>query len=724
MRKLLGTALLGALVCPLFSQVHWESVVRAQDNWTYWNATGTPPASWYAPGFDDSGWTAAKGSFGYGDDDDSTLVTVPYSLYIRGTFQVPDVHLIDSLLLDIDYDDAFMAYLNGVPVARSYNVDTDYPPYNYTPSIDQEANLYRGLRPTRVSVAREALNEGENVLAIQGINNGNTSSDFSLAPYLQGRINSASLVYHDVPAWFKDPDEVFSSNLPLMVIDGANGQSIPDEPKIDAHLGVVHNESGINTYPGTYNNYDGLIGVERRGASSLGFPKTGYGFETRMENGDNNNVPLLDLPPENDWVLHGPYSDKSLIRNVLAYQFARDMGQYAPRTKLCELFVNQAYMGVYVLVEKVKRDTFRLDIGKLLSTEITGRDLTGGYILKIDKGEDLHWVSPYLSINQNDLRIQYYYPDPDSVAPEQMNYIRDYVTGFENALAGPRYRDPVQGYRPYVDLQSFVDFYLVNELTKNVDGYRISTYMHKDKDKKDRLSPLKAGPVWDFNLGFGNADYYDASRLDGWQNEHPGDYWSPPFWWARLKQDPTFFNLLVDSWTDYRSTILTDARVGEVIDSLVTLLDGAQQRNFEAFPILNTYVWPNNYVGNSYENEIAYLKNWILGRMAWMDGELDEYHTGTDESISVLQDLTLYPNPVRDVLHLQLQLQEAMTLQLEITNLMGQTSYSETLRLEAGSSLIRLEEGDVRLAMPEPGMYFVRLLRDGQILGTEKVIRE
>lgn len=709
----------------LKAQIHWESIVRASDDWRYLNANAAPPAEWYMPSFGDAAWSQAPGSFGYADDDDSTYVAVSYSLYIRHHFEIIDKSEIDSLLLDIDFDDAFVAYLNGQPVAKSFNVNTNYPAFNFMPSIDREATMYGGGMPSRYRIPLTALKDGENVLAIQGINHGTNSSDFSLAPFLLARIDAPSTVYHELPEWFKDPDAPFISNLPILVIESQG--AIVDEPKTRAHLGIVYTHEGMNTLPGTYNDYDGNIGIEIRGASSQSFAKKGYGFETRLENGENNNVSLLGLPPENDWVLHGPYSDKSLIRNVLAYHFAAEMGQYAPRTRLCEVFINSTYRGVYVLTEKIKRDTFRVDVGKLTSDEVSGRAITGGYILSIDKADEHYWVSPYLSLNNNEIRIQYYYPKPDSINLAQQNYIQNFVSAFEHALRSPNYKDPYIGYQPYIDIQSFVDFYLVNELTRNVDGYRISTYLHKDKDRKNRISPLKAGPVWDFNLGFGNADYYSASEIDGWQSEYPADGKSPPFWWEKLKTDPTYFNTMVESWAHYRSGILSDERVVEVIDSLTALLADAQERNFETYPVLKRYIWPNNYVGHSYENEINYLKNWILRRMEWMDGELDTpmhpYSVNHPKAGSSLA-LSIYPNPVSTHFRLSLWLEKPAQLTITLSNILGQVRYMEELRLDAGEQELHFSPEMVRESMLLPGIYLLNIYQDGALIGTGKVSKQ
>lgn len=713
------------------AQSHWETIVKTNANWNYFIGESEPPANWYAQGFDDSSWSVAKGSFGYGDNDDTTIVNIAHSLYIRNEFTINDKSIIDSLVLDIDYDDAFVAYLNGSVIARSFNLETDFPTYDQSLSTGHNAVMFLGNAPTRVALPMKYLLDGDNVLAIQGINVNTTSSDFSLAPFIHGKVNAAGIVYNEVPEWFLDPDAVFESNLPILVIETENGQSIPDEPKIKAHMGIINSTSGINEYPGSYTNYDGQIGIELRGQSSMGFDKKGYGIETRLANGENNNVSLLGLPEENDWVLHGPYSDKSLMRNVLSYQFAREMGQYAPRTRYCELFLNNTYYGVYVLTEKIKRDSLRVDIGKLTPDEVADRDLTGGYIFKLDKGDEDGWTSPYMSTNNYDINFLYNYPDPTEMPEAQKDYISNFVTNFEDALAGDNFFDPVLGYKSYIDMQSFVDYYLMNELSKNVDAYRISSYFHKDKDKKDKVSPIKAGPVWDYNLAFGNADYHDASTIPGWRSDHPGDGFATPFWWNKLKEDPEYYNLMVDSWTKYRNTILSNERVNDVIDSITTLLEGAQERNFNAFPILDSWIWPNNYVGSTYENEISYLKTWILDRMLWMDNSLDEYMDPLITSpIATIGaefsnlNVQIFPNPIISEFNVHLSIDLASEVSVEIYNVLGQKIHQSDYTLPNGLQTLRFDEEMVNKTMSQSGTYYLSVHIDGNFAGVKMLVKK
>ena len=207
------------------------------------------------------------------------------------------------------------------------------------------------------------------------------------------------------------------SHLPVVVIE-TGGREIVDDPRIIAHMGIIWNSEGrTNQITDPFNGYDGLVNIEYRGATSQAFPKKSYGFETQDAMGENRNVSLLGLPEENDWVLYAPYSDKSLLRNIVSYRLFGDMGHYSPRTRLCELVVNGDYRGVYVLIEKIKRDRNRLDIARLDPDEISGEDLTGGYILKIDKmsGDP----GPAWSTKAGGIYFQYEYPEYDDIVQEQ-----------------------------------------------------------------------------------------------------------------------------------------------------------------------------------------------------------------------------------------------------------------------------------------------------------------
>lgn len=416
--------------------------------------------------------------------------------------------------------------------------------------------------------------------------------------------------------------------LPQVFVD-TKGNSIVDEPKIASDAVFVVGNDTV---------YNGNLGIEFRGASSQGFPKKSYGLETWDENGEDINVSLFNLPEEEDWILHGPYSDKALMRNILIYDLSRDIGQYASRSLFVDLTINKQYQGVYVFMEKLKRDGDRIDINNLKEDENSGEDLTGGYILKIDKtagtnlGEGYNDLNSFVSAydppnatNGQDIYFLYEDPDAEDITMEQKNYISTYVSGFEDVLASDGFADPTTGYKAYIDVKSFIDFFLLNELANNVDGYRLSTFMHKDKNEK-----LKMGPIWDFNLAFGNADYCDGGSTNVWAykfNERcPNDFWLVPFWWDKLMQDPAYVSQLKERWLSLRGNELSNAAILGRVSAYEELLasSGSRRRNFETWPVLDTYIWPNNFVGGSYDEELEYLTNWIEDRLAWLDAEIGQ----------------------------------------------------------------------------------------------------
>lgn len=428
--------------------------------------------------------------------------------------------------------------------------------------------------------------------------------------------------------------ELISSNLPIIVID-TEGQVIKDEPKINAHMGLIDNGEGkINYITDPFNGYDGRIGIEIRGQSSQQFEKKQYGFETHDSLGNDLDVSILGLPKESDWVLNASYIDKSLLRNVLAFKIFNDMGRYSSRTKFCELVINGEYRGIYILQEKIKRDKKRVNITKMEPTDIEGEAVTGGYIIKIDKNNfgDKTWTSPFPPFQDAKQRIYYtyYYPDGDEINSNQAEYIKNYVTNFERIMKASNYNDPFYGYLNYIDVDSFVDMFLIFELSKNVDAYRLSTFFQKDRNKK-----LCAGPIWDFDLSFGLPDYYEGWSPEGWQYKVSLNYdnWQNPFWVSKLYDDPVFKNKFSKRWNELKNNVLSYKAISDFIDDTVNKLSEAKNRNFTKWKDCfdgKTYIWPNRNKFTSYEEEINYLKNWIKQRLEWMDKNIPAEYSNID----------------------------------------------------------------------------------------------
>ncbi len=404
---------------------------------------------------------------------------------------------------------------------------------------------------------------------------------------------------------------------------------IVDEPKIPAALKIKKDDSI---------HFEGIIGIEIRGETSQFFDKKSYGIETWDTQYNDIDVALLGFPEEEDWILYGPYSDKSLIRNKIIYELSELMGNYTSRTEFVELTINYEYKGLYIFMEKLKRDKNRIDISKLEENDTDENTISGGYIIKIDKSdmEDGSYTdynsfqSKYDVFGKLDgdkkINFNYEYPKPGEIHAKQKTYIKNYFEEFENSLAGNNFKDPNEGYRKYINENSFIDFFILNELSNNVDGYRLSTYLYKDRGEK-----MNIGPIWDFNLSFGNADYCGGDRYDLWCfkfNERClGDSWNVPFWWNRILEDEKFIVNLKNRWNDLRGNILSEENLMNIIDIKYSLLNNETdviKKNFEKWKIFGVYIWPNSFVGNNYYEEIDFLKNWIKNRVSWLDEEINK----------------------------------------------------------------------------------------------------
>jgi spore coat protein CotH len=310
-----------------------------------------------------------------------------------------------------------------------------------------------------------------------------------------------------------------STNLPIVKINTELERIIPDEPKTTAWMQILDSETSYNKLSDTVYDYNGYIGIEYRGSTSLMFyPKKSFGVETRDEHGENLNISVLDMPRENDWVLYASYGDKTLLRNVLTYKLSNDIGLYAPRTQHVELVLNGRLLGTYVFMEKIKRDRSRVDVSRVDGDDNAGDSLTGGYIIKIDKteGEYYGWYSEYGTVDKENYQNYYHYvyPKPDKISEQQIAYIQNFMHEFETALRADDFENLETGYMKYIDVESFICYMIMNELTKNMDGYRLSTYMYKDRDSQG--GKLHMGPVWDYNLAMGNYSWFDAYSTEDW----------------------------------------------------------------------------------------------------------------------------------------------------------------------------------------------------------------
>jgi hypothetical protein len=534
--------------------------------------------------------------------------------------------------------------------------------------------------------------------------------------------------------------EKFTSNLPLVIIN-TFGHEIERENKIPASVRFIDTTNGRSSFT-VAPDFDGRGDIALRGNSSLRYLKRSFSLKTRDEAWQSQSVSILGFAKDNDWVLYAPYPDKTLLRDVLAYDLSRQMGRYASRTKFVEVFLNQVggkmtkrhHMGVYVLEEKIKRGKDRVNIAKLSTNDNAEPNLTGGYIFKKDHWDTQENVTPTVDGRPNGFggnsgsrygypteaggfpadpagflppvggtrrpsrtgrtrdvvqspfrmnedappqlapgeqplerprrdiidpntgeRIQinrgpnsrqtvivrdgrvvvmsrdsgsfggnetfrtpqgneffYVEPKPEEITSAQATWLQNHLNEFERALHGPDFKDPVKGYAAYIDVDSFIDHHLLVELTKNIDGFRFSTFFQKDRGGK-----IKMEPIWDWNLSFGNANGKQGQMAEYWYWPQLDD--NQYSYYRRLFEDPDFGQRYVDRWANVRATVFSDSNLMAKIDALVAELGDARVRNFERWPILSRRIWPNTFLGQTYEDEINYLKEFTRRRLAWVD---------------------------------------------------------------------------------------------------------
>lgn len=712
---------------------HWETILQPGNLCTYLVPQSPVPSGWADTAFDDSSWTEGAGGVGYGDGDDNVVIDPALSVYCRYDFTVDSLQFIEELILDIDFDDGFVAYLNGVEVAR-FNMGSEGSGTSWDQNAADHHNavLFDGGIPERFildDLHLANLISGTNLLALEVHNIDIGSSDLSSNVYLHAGINSSQNFFSPTPDWFYESSGLDSTLLPLVLID-TRGQVIPDEPRIVAHMGLIYNGEGNYNAPGDpFNNYDGQIAIERRGRSSQGFDKKSYRIETQTDSGTNNNVSLLGMPKENDWVLNGPYSDKTLMRNALSYTLAGQLGRYAPRVRFCELVINGEYMGVYLFTETIKRDNNRVDVTKMVPEDINEPEVSGGYIFK----EDWTDVGDNVISLSRGMQLVITEPKSDSILPEQTSWLNNHLNEFENVLYSGG------DYSAYIDLPSFVDNFLIVELTKNIDGYRLSTYFHKERGGK-----IVAAPVWDYNFSLGNADYFYGWTAAGWywpiiQNM---DRWNKN-WWMTLNKEPQFQDLCKTRWTGFRTTVFSETHIFSLIDKWTELLTEAQQRNFVTYPILGTYLWPNPGFPESgsmgynaprsggpttWAEEIEQMKEFISARLVWMDENMPGKLSSNNRIEADHGDEDLneppFPNPFSSSCRISFKADKPGSVSIFIYDVLGKIIKSETVYSPGtGTAVYTWDGSGDSNRQAACAVYFYVIVADKQIINKGKLVK-
>ena len=433
-----------------------------------------------------------------------------------------------------------------------------------------------------------------------------------------GTLVSVSLNFNHQPA---KPFSFVSSQLPIILLN-TSSSGINNYNKSLVEMKIINGDV-INLKTDTVYEYDGYILAEWQGWSSVGNTKKNIDFDLSDLNGIKIDAPLLGMPAENDWVLKSEFVDPTLIKNSLVYELSTDMGVYAPRTRFCEVILNGEYLGLYVLMEKVKRDNNRLNIDKLDVADVEGDNLSGGYIIEMNAtGSQPAWYSSFPPINDSTteyaVEFKFVEPESDEILPVQANYIQQYVTDFETALHDSDLSNTINGYRKYIDVKSFIDFMIINEFSANYDSYGRSTYMYKENNSDGGL--LHIGPPWDYDRTFG----LDFPSDSGWVWEITNYYWPFPFWWSKLWTDENYKTQAACRWKSFREEILSNERIFDKIDSLTSRVSGSIDANY--------FLW-KEILNAPYNQYIDQMKQLISNRIQWIDHQFEVYHPQLPEFI-------------------------------------------------------------------------------------------
>lgn len=425
--------------------------------------------------------------------------------------------------------------------------------------------------------------------------------------------------------------EFTSSNLPIVVIETDGGASIPDEPKVLATMKIIWHQDGARNYMTDIDNpeflnYNGRIGIERRGYSSqMVSDKKPYGLET-LQNDDvtNNNVSLLGMPAENDWILNSLAYDQTGMRDVIAYELSNQIGQYASRSRYCEVIINGNYRGLYVFMEKIKVDKNRVNIEKMDETCNQPPEVTGGYIVQANRADNdpLAWtMQTYLMSWWWPVYTEFihHYPKHEDITSTQNDYIHNVFLDLE-AEAHNHNTSVTSGIPSIIDIPSFVDFMIMAEFTSNVDVYHLSTFFHKD-----RCGKLRAGPIWDYNLAFGYDAFGNRSGYDVWQFDNV-DNVGPRFWKDLFNTDE-FRCYLAKRWFE-----LTESGMPLDYDFVCSRID-------EIDTLITEAIGRDNQRWNQMSQHAQYvedMKNWIQLRTNWLNQNIGSPESCTDVAVPPL----------------------------------------------------------------------------------------
>jgi hypothetical protein len=406
-----------------------------------------------------------------------------------------------------------------------------------------------------------------------------------------------------------------TSSLPLVVIHSYGRGAVPANGEYPAFLSIYEPRGGVSSLTNA-SDLRTRVRLNRRGSSTLGQAKANYSVEFRDEREADRDLSPLGLPEDSDWILYAPNNfEPVLFHNPFIFDLSREIGRYAPRTRMVEVYVATAagaitpgnYAGIYVLMEKIKRGPERVDFDKLEPEHTREPEVTGGYMLKVDRldpGDNglyagfqaMGWVDP----KEEEIGVPQREP--------QRTYMQNYLDAFGQSLNAQNWRDPNLGWRRYVDEPSWIDHHILNVVAFNVDALRLSAYFYKPRGGK-----LEFGPIWDFDRALNSTDGRDSNPWV-WRSTI-GDQGTDFFnytWWGRLFEDPDFWQRWIDRYQELRRGAFSTNHLNALVDAYGNYLRPAQPREVARWP---GFTSPRT----SYQNELNLLKLWLGRRLNFID---------------------------------------------------------------------------------------------------------
>lgn len=415
--------------------------------------------------------------------------------------------------------------------------------------------------------------------------------------------------------------EEFNTHLPFISIE-TGGKEIPGEARdgstIEATIKIFDKKEG-NNFITDEPQEETLANINYRGASSMSFDKKGYSLKFIKENGEENKVDALGMGKHDEWVLNGPFLDKTLIRNYMWYNISAEIMEYSPEVRFCELFVDNEYKGIYILLESISRG----ENNRVTISQYDEDNEVFSYIIRLDRGsstplKNVRNFTKYTLKIGGKLGLDIKYPGTEKITKEKNRYIAEDVSKFEKALYSFDYKE----YKKYIDVQSFVDYFIINEFTQNYDAGNLSTFLYKDSRGKYKFA------VWDFNSACDNYRHSTLEKDFDFQNN---------VWYEMLLRDPEFTEKIVERYHELRKTYLNEEYLLNYIDETIAFLGDAKDRNFEIWGY--TFLPENDLLSEerkigSYEQAIEKYKSFIIQRGRWLDDNIEQLYQFSHPSVN------------------------------------------------------------------------------------------